>query len=188
MKKYILLIVLGIFILQSCEKAKKKPALKSENTSNLNAIKMHKDSAAFAWKRMMLNDDQKFKNMISLLDNISYIPGSNEKEIKELKLLVEKTWKTRYDSSQMTAAIVDGFDEKTSELIGKIFTLAEKTKGIEKYANVSTLQQEIFKADNTNLMLDRAHYDKWAKNYNNLITKEHTKTSGGSLPLFESLN
>ena len=174
MKKYILLIVLGIFILQSCEQAKKKQALKTENTSNLNAIKMHKDSAAFAWKRMMLNDDQKFNNMISLLDNISYIPGSNEKEVKELKLLVEKTWKTRYDSTQMTAAIVDGFDEKT--------------KGIEKYANVSTLQQEIFKADNTNLMLDRAHYDKWAKNYNNLITKEHTKTSGESLPLFESLN
>ncbi|MEY3416371.1 MAG: hypothetical protein RL711_870 [Bacteroidota bacterium] len=188
MKKHIVVFVIGLFIFQACEHAEKNRTAIKTNKTNILLIKTTKDSASVAWKRMMLNDDIKFKNMLSLLDHISYIPGSKENDIKQLKIEIEKTWKTRYDSSQMKAQIVDNFDLKTSELIGKINAIAEKTKGIEKYANVTTLQQEISEADNTKLMLDRAHYDKWAKTYNALITKDHKESLGVQLPLFETLN
>jgi hypothetical protein len=188
MKKHIVVFVITLFILQACDRAEKNHAEKKTAKTDIVSIKNTKDSASVAWKRMMLNDDAKFKNMLSLLDHISYIPGSKESEIKQLKIEIEKTWKTRYDSSQMKAQIVDNFDLKTSELISKINAIAEKTKGIEKYANVTTLQQEISEADNTKLMLDRAHYDKWAKSYNSLITKDHKRPLGTPLPLFETLN
>ena len=188
MKKHIVVFVIGLFILQACNRSEKNNTEKTALKTDIVFIKTTKDSASVAWKRMMLNDDVKFKNMLSLLDHISYIPGSKENEIKQLKIEIEKTWKTRYDSSQMKAEIVDNFDLKTSELIGKINAIAEKTKGIEKYANVTTLQQEISEADNTKLMLDRAHYDKWAKTYNALITKDHKQPLSAQMPLFETLN
>ena len=188
MKKIIGIVFLSIILLQACKKETKKVETKSEDKVNLADIQIHKDSANVAWKRMMANDDQKFKNMLALLDNISFISGSNEKVIKQVKTEIETLWKSRYDSTQMTAANVDGFDQKTSELISKITDIAQKTPGIEKYANCSNLQQEISNADNNTLLLDRAHYDKWAKEYNNLISKENKDNKSKSLPLFETLN
>jgi hypothetical protein len=181
-------IVMSLLFFASCNKPKKNIEVKNESQSFLVEIKTNKDSAAVAWKRMMSNDDLKFKNMIALLNNISYIPGADEKKVNEIKKEIDLLWKTRYDSTKMRAAIVDGFDSKTSELINKIFELKDKTKGIEKYANISNIQAEITEADNNTLLLDRAHYDKWAKKYNELISKQTNNDSKKALPLFETLN
>jgi hypothetical protein len=188
MKKISGLILLAVLVFQACDKPQKNTEKKALPAVKAEDLKMYKDSASIAWNKMMRNDDAKFKNMLALLDNISYIPGANEKAIKSVKAEVETLWKSRYDSTQMKAVIVDEFDSKTTEVINKIFAIAEKTKGIEKYANCTSLQQEIITADNNTLMLDRAHYDKWAKNYNELITKDNKKESNGTLPLFETLN
>ena len=188
MKNTIKIIFISFILVQSCTDKSKKIETKTEVSAKPINVISYKDSATVAWKKMMNNDDQKFKNMISLLENISYIEGANSSEINKVKAETENVWKTRYDSSGMKAVIVDEFDQKTTELISKITQIANKTKGIEKYANCTSLQQEISIADNNTLLLDRAHYDKWAKEYNKLIFKEKNNNKSKTLPLFETLN
>jgi hypothetical protein len=173
---YLVAILLAIVVI-SCKENDSKKTEKSAPLSNtaLAHLQSLGDSCSKAWGMMMSSDDQKIKDTERLLQEISYIPGHNEQELKRLSGLVKELPAKRYTSETMTSPAIDAYDQATDETLRQVFDLKRNTKGVENYTLTAELENSIREADGM-VVNYRVLYDRWVHQYNESLEKIQTST------------
>ncbi|MBC7485249.1 MAG: hypothetical protein H7282_00640 [Cytophagaceae bacterium] len=173
---YLVALFLAITVI-SCKENSTKKTEKSAPSSNaaLAHLQALDDSCSKAWELMISSDDQKIKDIERLLQEISYIPGHNEQELKRLSDLVKELPTKRYTTETMTSPAIDAYDQATDELLREIFELKRSTKGVENYTLTVVLETSIREADGM-VVNYRVLYDRWVHKYNESLDKIQTTT------------
>ena len=159
-KQILLLTFFAVVLLYSCNSNQQ-----SESTFNDNQLKSLKDSTDKAWDMMIAQDDQKIKDIQRLIQEVSYVPTSNELEVKKYDSLSKVITKIRYTQENLDSVSIIRYDNAMDELIHGVYALVKNTKGIEKYELASKLQEEISSAD-AQVVHYRLMYDAWSDKYN----------------------
>ena len=171
--KNIIVIFIGLFFLAaSCEKRGGE-----ENTTLSKPEKVKKeidlitDSLNRSWNNMSQSDDQKLADVKRLLDEVSYTNNYNLQQHNALVDYHKHVVALKYDPKTMEdSKKIDQYDIATDSLLRATFTLVNSTPDIESHPIAKTLVEDIMKADN-DLVLYRARYDKWVKQYNEYVDK-----------------
>jgi hypothetical protein len=163
------LLALTVF---SCKENSTKKAEKSSTSDHaaLSHLQALGDSCNKAWEMMMSSDNQKIKDLQRLLQEISYVPGHNEQEVKRLSQQVKELPTKRYTQETMTSPTIDAYDTATDSLLKSVFELKRNTKGIENYTLAAELETSIREADGM-VVNYRVLYDSWADQYNQSLGK-----------------
>jgi hypothetical protein len=159
-KQILLLTFLSVVLLYRCNSSQQ-----AESSFNDNQLKALKDSTDKAWDMMIAHDDQKIKDIQRLIQEVSYVPTSNEMEIKKYDSLSKVITQKRYTQENLDSVSIIRYDNAMDELIHGVNALVRNTKGIEKYELAGKLQEEISSAD-AQVVQYRLLYDSWSDKYN----------------------
>lgn len=189
MKKYSAYILLALITFSACKKTKKKEDKNEEEitTTQLTSdqIKVLLDSSIVkvnaTWDSLILQDDNKMKDIKRLLDEVSYNAASDEKRLKELYKLYDLASETRYTLDNINDANIDKYDEIQNKLITAANELAESTPNIEGQPLAIELMNDISEADGM-VFSKRGDYDMWAKQINTTLTDYTDKVNELGVP------
>jgi hypothetical protein len=181
MKKISFILLLVIAFFSSCENKTEK---KTENPQGQNVkppqpvkteIDILADSVNAAWKAMIESDDQKFRDIKRLLDEISYTKDYDAVMLEEILKEMEYVKSQRYDETLNLAAL-DRYDQLTDELIKKVYRLKAKSKEIKQHPLADELVKDINYANSQEITVSlRMRYDEWAKRYNDYLKTNQDK-------------
>lgn len=162
----------------SCER---KPDNKSESSAKetktetvKSEVMLLKDSTDAAYKKMIDVDDQKFKDIKRLLDEISYTSdydvALHDSLVKQLAVVKSKRFTETLDTAE-----IDYYDNLTDAYILKIYQLKSKSREIGQHPLADELVEDINNANSMQTVATlRYHYALWAKKYNEYL-RQHRK-------------
>lgn len=172
-------LIIGLFCLGllavSCERKTDEGQSLTKKEKVKQEIDLINDSLNASWNNMTNSDDQKIKDIKRLLDEVSYTGKYNVLLLDSLVALQKQLSIKRYDAVTMNdSQKIDAYDQATDSLLKATFRLVNTTPEIENHPIAKTLIEDIMAADN-NLVLYRARYDRWVKEYNDYIKKQSGK-------------
>jgi hypothetical protein len=158
----------------ACER-KNNGTSKDEKETKIEVVQKNVDSIVDsvngAWSLMTQLDDQKFKDVKRLLDEISYTSTYDVVAHDSLVKKIDKVKSKRFDQTLDTAAI-DNYYALTDQFILEVFQLKAKTKGIEQHPIADELVEDITKGNSQETVSQGlSRYNYWANQYNNYIKK-----------------
>jgi hypothetical protein len=176
MKRFSAVLLTLLIVTFACER-KNNGTSKDEKESKVEVVKKNVDSIVDsvngAWNAMVQQDDQKFKDVKRLLDEISYTSSydvvAHDSLMKKLEIIKSK----RFDQNLDTASI-DRYYALTDKFILEVFQLKAKTKGIEQHPIADELIEDITQGNSTETVSQGlSKYNYWTNQYNNYIKKNH---------------
>ena len=176
MKKISLIITSLVLLSFSCEKKADSVEEKETKTETVQKeVTLLNDSVNATYKKMTEVDDQKFKDIKRLLDEISYTSdydvALHDSLTKQLEVVKSKRFDDKLDTAQ-----IDAYDMLTDAYIAKVYALKSKSKEIAQHPLADELMQDINKANSAETVASlRIDYDSWAKAYNEYIKKHSRK-------------
>lgn len=174
MKRLSIALLALILFAFSCERKNNGSSAENKESKTdvvKKEIDLLVDSLNSSWNNMIDSDDQKFKDVKRLLDEISYTNNYNvvmhDSLVKELEVVKSQ----RFDQS-LDLDAMDKYDMLTDRYILDVFKLKEKTPGIEQHPLADELVNDINIANSPeNVVQLRKRYDEWAKRYNAYLKK-----------------
>ncbi|HEX8548441.1 MAG TPA: LemA family protein [Cytophagaceae bacterium] len=171
MKKLYYLIIAVLFLAASCERKNKAVVSNKKVEKVKQELDLLTDSLNGSWKTMIASDDDKIAAVKRLLEEISYTKKYDVLSLDSLKSLQEKLPSKRYTQENVIESQkIDAYDLATDSLLKRTFRLVNSTPDIENHPLAKTLAEDIIEADNK-VVVFRARYDRWAKEYNTYIEK-----------------
>jgi hypothetical protein len=160
----------------SCEKKENKGEEALTKSDKIKSeIDLLRDSMQHSWQLMTISDEQKLKDIKRLLDEVSYTSKYNVVLHDSLLNFYQQLLLKRYnDVTMQYPDKIDAYDRATDSLLKATFRHVASTPEIERHPLAQTLIDDIMEADN-NLVVYRARYDRWVKEYNNYLEKHMTK-------------
>lgn len=172
-----LFFILGMLLgTLSCKEEKKqegeKPVVQLPEDRLKVQLKTLDDSSKAAWNSMIAEDDQKIAYVKRLLEEISYTKQydaiSQAKLMEQCLALKAK----RFDESTfLVSANIDKYDAATDSLWRAVSALVIATPNVENYPLCAELVNDITTLDN-NVVVRRIAYDKWASEYNRMLSEQ----------------
>lgn len=201
MKRRILIcfaVMLTVFYSCKNEGTKTKEAHKTavavKTDANLKAeIDMLSDTLQTRWNEMIRSDEEKIADIQRLLQEISYTPAFDEKQVKTLAEASKRLSAKRYDRRSMADSDkIDAYDMAQDSVLKPLYALTLATPAIDNYPLAAKLVTDIQERDN-DVVIYRSRYDMVAKELNSYIRNygEQLKRLGApydtlrELPLFE---
>jgi len=157
----------GLAILCAC--SKKNTSTSSHQPDFKSYLKVVVDSMNTNWSSLDASEKDKLQSIDRLLDELSYINGSNTPKIDSLKTFVKTVKAAMLQPESMTSQEIDEYDILTDKLIRATLALVAATPSTEAHPLVAELEKSITEADG-NLVVYRYKYDRWAMQFNELIT------------------
>lgn len=176
MKKLPLVLLVLAFLTFACERKNNGTSEEKETKTDIvkKEIDVMVDSVNGAWTAMIASDDQKFKDIKRLLDEISYTDNYNVVMHDSLVKQIDAVKSKRFDET-IDLNTMDAYDILTDKYILEVLKLKEKTPGIEQHPLADELVNDINKANSAEITVQhRKRYDDWAKRYNQYL-KKHKK-------------
>ena len=173
-----------IFIFSACQQGKKATDSSEGASTDPTEIKLTalKDSIDKAWVEMITDDDEKIFSLERLLDEITYTNNFYQVKIEQLRKDIENLKATRYNQQNMARSeLIDKYDSLTNETIQKVVQYAQKHPQYLERPIMEELIRHIYNS-NSNVLLYRVYYDRFAKEYNTVISKNKNLKP---IPLFE---
>ena len=175
MKNIVLCLFCLVLFSVSCEKKNNTDQSLTKKERVKQEIDLILDSLNSSWNTMNASDDGKIKDIKRLLDEVSYTGKYNAPLHESLLTSHRQLLSKRYDAITMESSPkIDSYDQATDSLLRDTYKLVNTTPEIENHPIAKTLIDDIQKADN-DLVLYRARYDRWVKEYNNYIEKHEDK-------------
>lgn len=183
MKRIVLSACCLLLLAVSCEKKNGEGEVSLSKIEKIKKeVDLLKDSTDNAWKAMNASDDLKFADIKRLLDEVSYTAGYNVALHDSVMTLQKQVLAGRYDAAGIRdSKSIDAYDQATDAVLKATFKLVNSTPNIESHPLAKTLMEDIMTADN-NLVLYRARYDRWAKQYNDFLEKHEGKLKKAGPP------
>lgn len=174
MKNLVILLLSVMLFSFSCERANNGSS-KEEKETKADVVKKEmdliQDSVNTAWTKMMASDDQKFKDIKRLLDEISYTDKYNVVMHDSLVKKIDYVKSKRFDET-IDLNAMDAYDAITDQFILEVLKFKEKTPGIEQHPIADELITDINYANSPEQVVQyRKNYDTWAKRYNAYLRK-----------------
>lgn len=164
-------------ILLTCLSVSCKQSRNANRIKDMDSLKsMFKgltDSVDVSRKAMIETDDNKISNIKRLLQEVSYTKTHNPSLLDSLQRLQTALPGKRYTPETMASERIDTYDLATDSLISALPRLMAGVPNIESYPLCAELNQEI-QAANEGVLVERIHYDKHARAYNQFV-KEYSK-------------
>ena len=171
MKTLSYLMVAMIFFAASCEKKNKAVVSEKKVDRVKRELDLLTDSLNASWNTMIKSDDEKIADVKRLLEEISYTKKYDVLALDSLKTLHEKLITKRYtQESVVESEKIDAYDLATDSLLKRTFKLVNNTPNIENHPLAKSLAEDIIEEDNR-VVVYRARYDRWAKEFNTYIEK-----------------
>jgi hypothetical protein len=176
MKRFSAVLLTLLIVTFACER-KNNGTSKDEKESKVEVVKKNVDSIVDsvngAWNAMIQQDDQKFKDVKRLLDEISYTSSydvvAHDSLLKKLEVIKSK----RFDQNLDTTSI-DNYYALTDKFILEVFQLKAKTKGIEQHPIADELVEDITRGNSTEAVSQSlSKYNYWTNQFNTYIKKNH---------------
>ena len=169
MKKHVILLLSVVLFAFSCERTNNGTS-KDEKETKADVVKKEmdiiQDSVNTAWTKMIADDDQKFKDIKRLLDEISYTDKYNVVMHDSLVKKIDYVKSKRFDET-IDLNAMDAYDAITDQFILEVLKFKEKTPGIEQHPLADELVNDINHANSPEHVVQlRKNYDNWAKRYN----------------------
>ncbi len=174
--------ILGIAIFYAC--SKKTASTKSSQPDFKTNLKLVVDSMNTNWSSMDASEKDKLQSIDRLLDELSYINGSNTVKIDSLKSAVKIIKTTMLRAESMTSQEIDDYDILTDKLIRSTLTLIASTPSTEEHPLIAKLESSISAADG-NLIVLRYKYDRWAIQFNEIVTNNKGRLTKMGVPYSE---
>jgi hypothetical protein len=182
MKQIILCLSCLVLLAVSCERKTDGDQSLTKKEKIKQEIDLINDSLNSSWNNMSASDDQKLKDIKRLLDEVSYTGKYNVLLYDSLVSLHKQLLAKRYDAATMSdSQKIDAYDQATDSLLKATFRLVNTTPEIENHPIAKTLIEDIMFADN-NLVLYRARYDRWVKEYNSYVDRHSGKLEKLGMP------
>lgn len=122
-----------------------------------------------AWNEMIASDDQKIENLQTLLARIGRGKNFNKKELSDLISAQSKLKAQRYDRQGIVSvAAVDAYDSVQVKLLDATNKLVEESN-ITATDTIAVQLANKIQDDDSRVPIQRGHYDKAAKNYNQFL-------------------
>jgi hypothetical protein len=176
MKKNLLLLFLSFALILSCKQSRNSNCIKDLDSLKTEFNTLN-DSLTSTWKVMMESDSAKLGNIKRLLQEVSYTKVHNKPLLDSLMQMRMELSEQRYTMETMTSDKIDNYDAATEALLNRLPQLASSVPDLERYPLYSELSQEI-DAANQAVLLHRIHYDKYARQYNEMIQKYGKELAG----------
>ncbi len=173
---------LGIAIFYAC--SKKTASTTSSQPDFKTNLKLVVDSMNTNWSSMDASEKDKLQSIDRLLDELSYINGSNNIKIDSLKSSVKIAKTAMLRAESMTSQEIDEYDVLTDNLIRGTLALIASTPSTEEHPLIAKLESYIASADG-NLIVFRYKYDRWAIQFNEIITNNKGRLTKMGAPYSE---
>lgn len=173
-----ILFICLVCILINCTKKKqeKESSIKTSEKPKSEFITLS-DSVNNTWNFMIGEDDRKLLLVKRLIEEISYTPQPDPSKIEKVKLVLEKVKARRYTQFNLAEGDnIDFYDRSTDTLLRSVYQLAAVTPNIDRYPLVNELISDVSQLDNQ-VVIQRARYDHWAKNYNAYLESKKEEIS-----------
>ncbi|GAL86258.1 hypothetical protein MYP_3487 [Sporocytophaga myxococcoides] len=174
--------ILGIAIFYAC--SKKTATTTSSQPDFKTNLKMVVDSMYTNWSSMDASEKDKLQSIDRLLDELSYINGSNTVKIDSLKSSVKIIKTAMLRAESMTSQEIDDYDVLTDKLIRSTLALIASTPSTEEHPLIAKLESSITTADG-NLIVLRYKYDRWAIQFNEIVTNNKGRLTKMGTPYSE---
>jgi hypothetical protein len=169
MKKNILFLLLSFAFIFSCKQGRNSSRIKDLDSLKTEFSTLN-DSLTSTWKVMMDSDSAKLGNIKRLLQEVSYTKVHNKLLLDSLTQMQSNLVGQRYTIETMTSDKIDAYDAATDALLSRLPRLAASVPDLDRYPLYTELSQEIDSAHQA-VLLHRIHYDKYARQYNDMIQK-----------------
>jgi len=169
MKKNILFLLLSFAFIFSCKQGRNSNRIKDLDSLKTEFSTLN-DSLTSTWKVMMDSDSAKLGNIKRLLQEVSYTKVHNKLLLDSLTQMQSNLVGQRYTIETMTSDKIDAYDAATDALLNRLPRLAASVPDLDRYPLYTELSQEIDSAHQA-VLIHRIHYDKYARQYNNMIQK-----------------
>ena len=170
MKKLLSTTLLGIALI-ACQEKKQESVIVNENktTKELSTeLDSLNTNMVTSWDTMIMNDDLKMSSIKRMIQELSFIDGSNKDSVALLDTLYEGTKAARYERERLTNAQIEAYDLAQEILLSRVYGYSAIVPQIEKYPMMLELQIDITKLDQEVVFL-RSGYDNYALFYNDLL-------------------
>jgi len=172
MKNSFVFAILLICLSVSCKQSRNANRIKDMDSLK-NVFQGLTDSVDVSWRAMIKTDDNKIMSIKRLLQEVSYTKTHNTPLLDSLQSMQTALPGKRYTSETMISEQIDAYDFATDSLISSLPRLLASVPNIESYPLCTELNQEI-QAANEGILVERIHYDKHARAYNQFV-KEYAK-------------
>ena len=169
-KKQLFLVALSALLATACQQTRNAGSTIGADSLKTTYLALN-DSVTRTWQRMTDSDDEKISNVKRLLQEISYTKVHNRALLDSLLRMQTALPAKRYTMETMVSEQIDAYDQATDSLLQQIPRLMASVPDLESYPLCAKLSQEIDSA-NQAVLMNRIHYDKYAKLYNQFI-REH---------------
>jgi hypothetical protein len=176
MKKNILLLFLGFALILSCKQNRNSNRIKDLDSLKTEFTILN-DSLTSTWKLMIESDSAKLGNIKRLLQEVSYTKAHNQTLLDSLTQMQSNLTAQRYTMETMTSDRIDTYDAGTEALLNRLPRLAASVPDLDRYPLYAELSQEIDAAHQA-VLLHRIHYDKYARQYNEMLQKYGKELAG----------
>lgn len=189
----ILSVLIIIFFLYQCKNTSKPSAAdRAEIDALVLEFKTLEDSANYSWNKMMDDDDEKHLFMKRLLLEVSYTNVYDKNQFEILNAEIDALKDVRYDRVSMADSdLIDRYDSATFEVSRQVIEFARNHPSYEQFPLMEELINDI-NDKNGMILIYRIHYDGFAIQRNQLVTKEMEKIMDAmknetinELPLFQ---
>jgi hypothetical protein len=167
MKNNVLFVIMAFALLFSCKQTRQSNRIKDLDSLKTEFAAIN-DSVASTWKEMADSDSSKLGNLKRLLQEVSYTKVHNQPLLDSLMQMQANLVEMRYNAETMTSEKIDAYDAATDDLLSRLPRLAASVPDLERYPLYTQLSEEIDSAHQA-VLIHRIHYDKYAKQYNELI-------------------
>ncbi|MBO9700508.1 MAG: hypothetical protein J7604_09895 [Sporocytophaga sp.] len=178
----LIMAIIGIAIFYSC--SKKTSSTSSSQPDFKSNLSLVVDSMNTYWSSMDASEKDKLQSIDRLLDELSYINGSNAVKIDSLKSSVKIVKAAMLRAESMTSQEIDEYDIKTDNLIRATLALIASTPSTEEHPLIAKLESSISSADG-NLIVFRYKYDRWAIQFNEIVTNNKGRLTKMGAPYSE---
>ncbi len=178
----LIMAIIGIAIFYSC--SKKTASTTSTQPDFKSNLRLVVDSMSTYWSSMDASEKDKLQSIDRLLDELSYINGSNPVKIDSLKSSVKIVKAAMLRPESMTSQAIDDYDIMTDNLIRRTLALIASTPSTEEHPLIAKLENSIASADG-NLIVFRYKYDRWAIQFNEIVTNNKGRLTKMGAPYSE---
>jgi len=177
----LIMAIFGVAIFYACSKKTASTASQPDFKSNLRLVL---DSMNTNWSSMDASETDKLQSINRVLDELSYINGSNSVKIDSLKSSVKIVKAAMLSPESMTSKGIDEYDIMTDNLIRATLSLIASTPSTEEHPLIAKLESSIASADG-NLIVFRYKYDRWAIQFNEIVTNNKGRLTKMGAPYSE---
>lgn len=180
-------VILSLFILCGGSGCKQKLSEQSATTfteaDSLTEIYLnYQDSILLAWNLMINDDNQKIKDMHTLLQELEAAGPLDSDQITVLEQRVMQLKDKRYTPKSLeNSDAIDEYDFASNSLVSELITLAESHPAYLNNTSLQNLVEQIRTAEQR-IENYRIDYDAIVTSYNNFLTEHRGDLSEGDIP------